>query len=167
MWTDQRRSSSRVGYIETKSQPGGVTGSRCRLKRKKKRQKSMLYAGVRIYVRRFPSGSAEHGIQCPLLTASSDLSAHCSHRGRQSTHPTLLCLHHPNPAMKKLRPSLYGGVLGFFFHTCPTRAPGEAVGLHSVPNTVFHIPVSGEEKRDGVRSVCLVCVFSLSLIVYL
>lgn len=165
MWTDQRRSSSRVGYIETKSQPGGVTGSRCRLKRKKKKGKNLrmqacesTFGGSRVALR----------IQCPLLTASSNLSAHCSHRGRQSTHPTLLCLHHPNPAMKKLRPSLYGGVLGFFFfHTCPTRAPGEAVGLHSVPNTVFHIPVSGEEKRDGVRSVCLVCVFSLSLIVYL
>ena len=33
------------------------------------------------------------------------------------------------------------------FHACPTRAPGDAIRMHSVLSTFFQAPVSGEEKK--------------------
>ncbi|KAF8462662.1 hypothetical protein DFH94DRAFT_831793 [Russula ochroleuca] len=50
--------------------------------------------------------------------------------------------------------ALYGGIpfiTRTFSHACPTRAPGDANRLHSVLNTFFQTPVSGEEKRRRLR----------------
>jgi RNA exonuclease 1 len=44
----------------------------------------------------------------------------------------------------------YGGIpfiARTFSHTLPTRAPGDANRMHSVLNTFFQGPVSGEEKK--------------------
>jgi RNA exonuclease 1 len=46
--------------------------------------------------------------------------------------------------------ALYGGIpfiARTFSHACPTRAPGDANRMHSVLNTFFQTPVSGEEKK--------------------
>ncbi|KAF8496216.1 hypothetical protein F5888DRAFT_1706478 [Russula emetica] len=46
--------------------------------------------------------------------------------------------------------ALYGGIpfiARTFSHGCPTRAPGDANRMHSVLNTFFQAPVSGEEKK--------------------
>ena len=37
-----------------------------------------------------------------------------------------------------------------FSHAFPTRAPGDAYRMHSVLNTFFQAPVSGEEKRRSL-----------------
>ena len=50
--------------------------------------------------------------------------------------------------------ALYGGIpfiTRTFSHACPTRAPGDANRMHSVLNTFFQAPVSGEEKRRRLR----------------
>ncbi|KAI0286382.1 hypothetical protein BC826DRAFT_1049111, partial [Russula brevipes] len=38
-----------------------------------------------------------------------------------------------------------------FSHACPTRAPGDANRMHSVLNTFFQTPVSGEEKKRRLQ----------------
>jgi RNA exonuclease 1 len=46
--------------------------------------------------------------------------------------------------------AFYGGIpfiTRTFSHTLPTRAPGDAIRMHSVLNTFFQGPVSGEEKK--------------------
>ncbi|KAI0266318.1 hypothetical protein BGY98DRAFT_1191446 [Russula aff. rugulosa BPL654] len=50
--------------------------------------------------------------------------------------------------------ALYGGIpfiTRTFSHACPTRAPGDANRMHSVLNTFFQTPVSGEEKKKRLR----------------
>ncbi|KAN0141708.1 hypothetical protein V8E53_000170 [Lactarius tabidus] len=50
--------------------------------------------------------------------------------------------------------ALYGGVpfiTRTFSHACPTRAPGDATHMHSVLNTFFQTPVSGEEKKRRIQ----------------
>ena len=49
---------------------------------------------------------------------------------------------------------LYGGIpfiTRTFSHTCPTRALGDAIRMHSVLNTFFQTPVSGEEKKRRIQ----------------
>ncbi|KAI0270407.1 ribonuclease H-like protein [Gloeopeniophorella convolvens] len=48
----------------------------------------------------------------------------------------------------------YGGVpfvSRTFSHACPTRAPGDSTRMHSVLNTFFQTPVSGEEKKRRIQ----------------
>ncbi|KAH9025150.1 ribonuclease H-like protein [Lactarius hengduanensis] len=50
--------------------------------------------------------------------------------------------------------ALYGGVpfiARTFSHACPTRAPGDTTRMHSVLNTFFQTPVSGEEKKRRLQ----------------
>ncbi|KAI9432797.1 hypothetical protein H4582DRAFT_2083191 [Lactarius indigo] len=50
--------------------------------------------------------------------------------------------------------ALYGGVpfiTSTFSHACPTRAPGDSTRMHSVLNTFFQTPVSGEEKKRRIQ----------------
>jgi RNA exonuclease 1 len=50
--------------------------------------------------------------------------------------------------------ALYGGIpfiARTFSHACPTRAPGDANRMHSVLNTFFQAPVSGEEKKRRLQ----------------
>ena len=50
--------------------------------------------------------------------------------------------------------ALYGGVpfiARTFSHACPTRAPGDTNRMHSVLNTFFQAPVSGEEKKRRLQ----------------
>ncbi|KAI9508061.1 hypothetical protein F5148DRAFT_1284472 [Russula earlei] len=50
--------------------------------------------------------------------------------------------------------ALYGGIpfiARTFSHACPTRAPGDAFRMHSVLNTFFQAPVSGEEKKRRLQ----------------
>ena len=54
-----------------------------------------------------------------------------------------------------------------FSHACPTRAPGDANRMHSVLNTFFQDPFSGQEKkrrlRERITGLFLCIVFALSL----
>jgi hypothetical protein len=53
-------------------------------------------------------------------------------------------------ARSEVAAALYGGVpfvSRTFSHACPTHAPGDANRMHSVLNTFFQVPVSGEDKR--------------------
>jgi RNA exonuclease 1 len=63
--------------------------------------------------------------------------------------------------------ALYGGVpfiTRTFSHACPTRAPGDATRMHSVLNTFFQTPVSGEEKKRRIQErVSGSCPLTLSL----
>ncbi len=46
--------------------------------------------------------------------------------------------------------ALYGGIpfiTRTFSHACPTRAPSDVNRMHTVLNTFFQVPVSGEEKK--------------------
>jgi hypothetical protein len=48
----------------------------------------------------------------------------------------------------------YGGIpfiTRTFSHACPTRAPCDANRMHSVLNTFFQAPVSGEEKKRRLQ----------------
>ncbi|KAI0293180.1 hypothetical protein B0F90DRAFT_1670908 [Multifurca ochricompacta] len=50
--------------------------------------------------------------------------------------------------------ALYGGVpfiARTFSHACPTFAPGDTIRMHSVLNTFFQAPVSGEEKKRRLQ----------------
>ncbi|KAH9055829.1 hypothetical protein EDB83DRAFT_2293073 [Lactarius deliciosus] len=50
--------------------------------------------------------------------------------------------------------AIYGGVpfiARTFSHACPTRAPGDTTRMHSVLNTFFQTPVSGEEKKRRLQ----------------
>ena len=50
--------------------------------------------------------------------------------------------------------ALYGGIpfiTRTFSHACPTRAPGDGNRMHSVLNTFFQTPVSGEEKKRRLQ----------------
>jgi len=50
--------------------------------------------------------------------------------------------------------ALYNGVpftTRSFSYACPTRASGDADQMHSVLNTFFQAPVSGEEKKRPLR----------------
>jgi len=49
--------------------------------------------------------------------------------------------------------ALYGGIpfITHFSHAYPTCAPGDTNGIHSVLNTFFQAPVSGEEKKRRLR----------------
>jgi len=50
--------------------------------------------------------------------------------------------------------ALYGGIpfiTRTFSHACPTLAPGDSNRMHSVLNTFFQAPVSGEEKKKRLR----------------
>ena len=68
---------------------------------------------------------------------------------------------------------LYGGVpfiTRTFSHACLARAPGDAIRMHSVFNTFFQKPVSGEEKKrhiqERISGSCFFNVFP-TRIVYL
>jgi RNA exonuclease 1 len=68
---------------------------------------------------------------------------------------------------------LYGGIpfiTRTFSHACPTRAPGDAIRMHSVLNTFLQTPVSGEGKKrriqERISGSCFITVF-LTRIVYL
>ncbi|KAH9958157.1 hypothetical protein BC827DRAFT_1362457 [Russula dissimulans] len=50
--------------------------------------------------------------------------------------------------------ALYGGIpfiARTFSHACPTRAPGDSFRMHSVLNTFFQAPVTGEEKKRRLQ----------------
>ncbi|KAH9965648.1 hypothetical protein BJV74DRAFT_869879 [Russula compacta] len=50
--------------------------------------------------------------------------------------------------------ALYSGIpfiVRTFSHACPTRAPGDTNRMHSVLNTFFQAPVSGEEKKRRLQ----------------
>ncbi len=69
--------------------------------------------------------------------------------------------------------ALYGGIpfiTRTFSHACPTRAPGDANRMHSVLNTFFQAPVSGEEKKRrlqervaGLDPISLILLLLLTL----
>jgi hypothetical protein len=62
--------------------------------------------------------------------------------------------------------ALYGGVpfiTRTFSHACPTRASGDATRMHSVLNTFFQTPVSGEEKMRRIQErISCSCLFPFS-----
>jgi RNA exonuclease 1 len=64
--------------------------------------------------------------------------------------------------------ALYGDVTFIartFSHASPTRDPGDAIRMHSILNTFFQTPVSGEEKKtriqERISGSCLFWRFSL------
>ena len=93
------------------------------------------------------------------------LSHRIRHLRPHSNPPTPLFRRHP----LKEAAALYGGVPPIartFSHACPTRAPSDATRVHSVLNTFFQTPVSGEENRrhipERIASSCCFGVFLLS-----
>ncbi len=83
------------------------------------------------------------------------------HRDSPSINPTSARSIFPSrPSFLSIDPRseeaavLYGGIpfiTRTFSHACPTRASGDANRMHSVLNTFFQAPVSGEEKKRRLR----------------
>jgi hypothetical protein len=62
-------------------------------------------------------------------------------------------LHHPTA----VSPSSHA----HFSTACPTCAPGDAIRIHSVLNTFFHAPVSGEKEmhlKEPIAGAFLFCI---------